>query len=483
MNTERISRNALPVGTVLNDVYTLEAELGHGGVGIVYRAMHKELGPVAIKEYLPTELVVREGQSVHPVTSDSQGFFEEGLERFLQEAKQLIRFRMHPSIVSCRDFFRANGTAYLVMDLEEGMSLSELLYTREAKGQPFDEADLLTVMVSLLEGLEMVHKAGVLHRDIKPANIFIRREDSTPVLIDFGAAKQEFAQHTKSMAPFSPGYAAIEQTAAGRLGTWTDIYGIGAVMWRIVAGGNKPYEPANPIRVEQRAHAKFRGEADPMPSAQTLGKGRFSPHILATIDQCLELQETDRVQGCKELLQQLQGTSKPTAQAVGTPRKEEQPAEQQPVSHKSPQDYTEKGQELRAIEWYIKVMKLNYRTVFKGRARRKEYWSFVLFDLLGLLSLAIFSRFIMWLELYVFDHYYAYFSTSFSILVVLHILVHMVPSIAVTVRRLHDIGRSGGYFFLYLIPYLGGIPVFIMTLLDSKPGENEYGPNPKDDRA
>ena len=302
---KRSSRNALPFGTVLNRVYTVEAELGHGGVGIVYRARHRELGPVAIKEYLPTELVVREGQSVHPVNTDSQGLFEEGMDRFLQEAKQLIRFRMHPSIVSCRDFFRTNGTAYLVMDLEEGMSLSELLHAREAEGCPFDEEDLRTVMVPLLEGLDLVHAAGVLHRDVKPANILIRREDDRPVLIDFGAAKQEFALHSKSIAPFSPGYAAIEQVAEGRLGRWTDMYGIGAVMWRMVAGGNKPFDPPHPVRAEKRAHSKFRGKLDPMPSAQALGKGRFSQRVLAAIDQCLELREADRVRGCRELLQRL----------------------------------------------------------------------------------------------------------------------------------------------------------------------------------
>ena len=336
MKAERLSRNALPFGTVLNGVYTVEAELGHGGVGIVYRARHRELGPVAIKEYLPTELVVREGRSVHPVNTDSQGFFEEGLDRFLDEAKQLIRFRTHPSIVSCRDFFRANGTAYLVMDLEEGMSLSELLQAREAEGRPFDETDLLTVMVPLLEGLDLVHAAGVLHRDIKPANILIRREDDRPVLIDFGAAKQEFAQHSKSLAPFSPGYAAIEQVAEGRLGAWTDMYGIGAVMWRMVAGGNRPYEPLHPVRVERRAHAKFRGEPDPMPSAQTLGKGRFPQHILAAIDQCLELRETDRVQGCKELLQRLREAKKPAPGIAEIPVKARQTAERQPISHTAP---------------------------------------------------------------------------------------------------------------------------------------------------
>lgn len=296
------SFHALPSGTVLNGVYTVEAELGQGGYGIVYRARHRDLGWVAIKEYLPAELAVREGRSVHPRSTHSRKFFEEGMERFLEEAKQLIKFRAHPSIVSCRDFFRVNGTAYLVMDFEEGLPLSKLLEARESEGRPFEETDLLSVMVPLLEGLAQVHEAGVLHRDVKPSNILIRRGDERPVLIDFGAAKREFARHSKSLAPYTPGYAAIEQVSEGRLGGWTDMYGIGAVMWRMVAGGNRPYEPPQPVRVERRVNARFRGEPDPLPSARELGKGRFSERVLGAIDRCLELKETDRVQGCKELL-------------------------------------------------------------------------------------------------------------------------------------------------------------------------------------
>ena len=391
MKTERSSRNALPFGTVLNGVYTVEAELGHGGVGIVYRAKHRELGPVAIKEYLPTELVVREGQSVHPVNTDSRGFFEEGLDRFLDEAKQLIRFRTHPSIVSCRDFFRANGTAYLVMDLEEGMSLSELLTARETEGRPFDETDLLTVMVPLLEGLDLVHAAGVLHRDIKPANILIRREDNHPVLIDFGAAKQEFALHSKSLAPFSPGYAAIEQVAEGRLGAWTDMYGIGAVMWRMVAGGNRPYEPLHPVRVERRTHAKFRGEPDPMPSAQTLGKGQFPQHILAAIDQCLELREADRVQGCKELVQRLREVRKPIPGIVAeATTKEVQPAERQPISHTAPNSKERHKKAIpakRRPSGNRKVARVVQKPPGKRRIRRGLFVTALFISLIAIISL------------------------------------------------------------------------------------------------
>ena len=323
MNKNGHSRNALPLGTVLNDVYTVESELGHGGFGIVYRARHQDLGPVAIKEYLPVELGLRDGRSVHPVSADTREFFEAGMGRFLQEAQQLVKFRTHPGIVSCRDFFRANGTAYLVMDLEEALPLSELLRARETEGRPLTEKDLLKVVVPLLRGLASLHATGVLHRDIKPSNVLIRREDEQPVLIDFGAAKQEVAKSTKSLAPYSPGYAAIEQVADGNLGTWTDLYSVGALMWRMVAGGNRPFEPPNPVRVEKRMNAKFlRGDADPMPAARALGNGRFSDLVLDAIDRCLELRESDRMKECQELLSHLQGNGKTHSTEIGTERQQ-----------------------------------------------------------------------------------------------------------------------------------------------------------------
>ena len=303
-------RDALPVGTVLRE-FTIQAVLGHGGFGIVYRAGHNELDlTVAIKEYLPVELAVREGTTVQPRSGTERKDFEEGLRRFRDEAQALIDFDSHPSIVSCREFFRAHGTAYLVMGYEEGQSLAEVLASREAEGRPFAAADLLGVMQPVLEGLERVHAAGVLHRDIKPSNILIRRRDGRPVLIDFGAAKQATARFSKSQAPYTEGYAALEQVAdAGKLGPWTDMYGVGAVMWRMVAGGKRPWEPPHPVRVEQRSHAVVGGTEDPMPSARELGKGRFPSQMLEVIDRCLRLRETERMQGSRELLEVLREVS------------------------------------------------------------------------------------------------------------------------------------------------------------------------------
>ena len=316
-STDPERRDALPVGTVLRE-FTIQAVIGHGGFGIVYRAEHNELDlTVAIKEYLPVELAVREGATVQPRSGTDRKDFEDGLRRFRDEAQALIDFDSHPSIVSCREFFRANGTAYLVMAYEEGQSLAELLSIREAEGRPFTESELLAVMTPVLEGLERVHAAGVLHRDIKPSNILIRGSDGRPVLIDFGAAKQAATKYTKSQAPYTEGYAALEQVAdTGKLGSWTDMYGVGAVMWRMVAGGNRPWEPPHPVRVELRSHAVVDDLEDPMPPARDLGRGRFAPQVLEAIDRCLRLRGTERIQGSRELLEALRARGDQSASAV-----------------------------------------------------------------------------------------------------------------------------------------------------------------------
>ena len=296
---------ALPQGTVLRG-YLLRKVLGQGGFGIVYQAQHLELGNlVAIKEYLPVDLAIRKKQFVQPRSAACIKQYEDGLRRFRNEGKALVEFQDHPNIVSCRDFFRCNGTAYLVMEFEDGRPLSQVLWEHEDEGHAFDEEDLLNVAIPLLEGLGRIHEAGVVHRDIKPANVLIRKKDRQPVLIDFGAAKQDLVVgQDKSMAPRTPGYAAWEQVVAdGGLGPWTDIYGLGVLLWRIVAGGvPRANRHKAPVPVESRMDALLRGTPEPMPSAAEVGKGRFHAGVLAAIDGCLKLRHNERVQNCPELL-------------------------------------------------------------------------------------------------------------------------------------------------------------------------------------
>ena len=316
-------RDALPQGCVLRD-YTIEEVLGHGGFGIVYKARHNELDHVvAIKEYLPSELAVREGTTIRAKSAECETHFADGLRRFREEAKALIEFQQHPSIVDCREFFRANGTAYLVMEYVEGLPLSEALRQREAAGKPFSESDLLAIGLPLARGLAHIHRAGVIHRDIKPANILVRKSDQQPVLIDFGAAKQAVAEHSRSLAPYTEGYAALEQVADGQLGPWTDLYGFGAVLWRMVAGGNPPWHPPNPVKAETRANARVREADDPLPTAKELGAGRFAEQVLETIDGCLQLRDTERIRESYRVVELLEGTSEERRQtATAEPRAE-----------------------------------------------------------------------------------------------------------------------------------------------------------------
>ena len=285
---------ALPPGHAVGQ-YRIERILGYGGFGIVYQAVHADLGQtVAIKEFLPQEIATRDGATVRPLSEREAVTYADMRERFLAEAKQLAGFR-HPNIVGCHDYLEANGTAYLVMDYEDGLPLSELLRRRQEQNNPLTEAEIKRLVLPLLDGLATVHAHGILHRDIKPSNIFVRRRTEAPVLIDFGSAKQGFADRTKSAAPYTEGYAAMEQIeGSGALGPWTDIYAVGAVMWRIIANENPP-------KAENRAFAALRGQPDPLLPAVAASTGAYSKSFLAAIDRCLDMRESRRHQTAKEL--------------------------------------------------------------------------------------------------------------------------------------------------------------------------------------
>jgi tRNA A-37 threonylcarbamoyl transferase component Bud32 len=291
-------RNALPQGYQL-DEYVIDRVLGSGGFGITYLAHEKTLNRnVAIKEFLPRDLAVRgeDGSTIHPVSSSDEEDFIYGLERFREEARTLVNFR-HPNIIPVHRLMEANGTAYLVMEYEDGDSLQQIL---EREGT-LDEERLKGVLLPILNGLEQVHDAGFLHRDIKPDNIYIR-SDGSPVLIDFGAARQALGAKSRSMtAVVTVGYAPMEQySVRGKHSTATDIYALGATAYRAVAGKRPP-------------DAVERIEDDPCVPAAEVGKGRYSEAFLAAIDWALRMDASARPQSIAEWRAALIGeTSVPT---------------------------------------------------------------------------------------------------------------------------------------------------------------------------
>ncbi|MBF0584001.1 MAG: SUMF1/EgtB/PvdO family nonheme iron enzyme [Magnetococcales bacterium] len=280
-------RSALPVGHRLHE-YRIERILGAGGFGMTYLAVDENLGQrVAIKEYFPNDLAVREGVSVHPKSSSDKDLFLWGLEHFLQEAQALARFH-HASIVRILRFFNYNNTAYEVMEYEDGDSLKNILSHRKTL---LDEEALKSILFPLLSGLVEVHGAGLIHRDIAPDNIYIRYKDETPVLLDFGAARQAVGGKSRSLSVVvKDGYAPPEQYEThGNQGPWTDIYALGAVIYRAISGEVPPQSTA-------RISALARGKADPLRPAQDVGRGRYSASFLRAVDHALERIETDRPQ-------------------------------------------------------------------------------------------------------------------------------------------------------------------------------------------
>ena len=269
--------NALPVGYALHE-YRIEKVLGVGGFGLTYLALDSNLNlKVAVKEYLPGDIAARgPDQSIGPRSPETAETFGWGKRRFMDESRTVASFR-HPNIVRVMRFFEANGTAYMVMEFVEGAALGEWVKAR----RPLGEAQILPLVIPLLDGLEVVHKAGFLHRDIKPGNIYVR-DDGTPVLLDFGSARQKSTELTSVV---SPGYAPFEQYhTQGKQGPWSDVYAFGGVLYWMAIGSQPPEAPAR-IRTDHMAPAVHAGD-----------KTRFRPEFLAAIDWALHPHEDQRPQ-------------------------------------------------------------------------------------------------------------------------------------------------------------------------------------------
>ena len=273
-------RGTLPAGTRLRN-YELISILGHGGFGITYYARDTTLGrEVAVKEYLPTSLALREnGTTVVPRSTQLAEDFIWGRERFLEEARILATLEGVPSIVRVYDFLEANGTAYMVMGLARGETLEQRL----KRDKQLPAAIIERLFERLLGGLEEVHKAGFLHRDVKPANIILDPKDN-PTLIDFGASRAAMADRTAALtAIFTPRYAAAEQLTSDKQGPWTDIYSLSATLYHAITGRPPPSS------LERALNDTY----EPLTGLSLAG---FSASTLQRIDAGLALRSKDRPQ-------------------------------------------------------------------------------------------------------------------------------------------------------------------------------------------
>ena len=290
----------LPPGFKLGD-YRIERQLSHGGFSIVYLAYDANEMPVAIKEYLPNSLALRSAGKFEPqISAEHQASFNHGLKCFFEEGRAIARLD-HPYLVKVTDFFRANGTVYLAMRYERGRTLHEHIHKTEGR---LPETFLRDLFGRLLDALDEVHGNGLLHLDIKPGNIYLRA-DGSPVLLDFGAARQALqgeGEYLKGM--YTPGYAAPEQyRGRAELGPWTDIYAIGACLYACLSGHAPP--PADQ-----------RSEEDNYDSAIKRFGGSYATNFLVLIDQCLQLDRQRRPAAANALQQNLLDGTLPAGSEV-----------------------------------------------------------------------------------------------------------------------------------------------------------------------
>lgn len=274
--------------------YSIERLLGAGGFGMTYKGFDRNLGcAVAIKEYFPSMYSIRDydSKNIRPKSESYIRSYQFGLQRFLDEARVLAKFKNN-NIVRVSRFLESNNTAYIIMDYEEGMSLQHFLDS----ARKLSEKELCQIAIPVMRALTTVHKSQYLHRDLKPANIYLRKSGS-PVLLDFGSARQSLADTSLPMTRVvSEGYAPFEQyNKHDKQGVWTDLYGLGATLYHCISG-------KKPIDALDRLASRKSNVSDPLIPAIHIGKGFYATEILEAIDRMLSLNMDDRPSSVEQIL-------------------------------------------------------------------------------------------------------------------------------------------------------------------------------------
>lgn len=284
-------------GTVLAGRYIIGESIGAGGFGIVYKAWDTKLETVlAIKEFYVSRLVTRaEGEKSVIISRKSIEEYGYRKDRFLAEARTMAKFGSHRSIPNVFEFFEENGTAYIVMELLNGVPLNEYM---KQKGGKIDIQFAIMIANEVGNALQSLHSHKIIHRDVAPDNIYICSGKEIKIkLMDLGAAK--LADSTDNVVDIilKPGYSPPEQYESGKnIGPWTDIYALGATLYAMITGV-KPAESTNRKIVEE---VEFPSVLNP----------EISENLNNSIMKAMALENPMRFRSIPEFLQAINGDRK-----------------------------------------------------------------------------------------------------------------------------------------------------------------------------
>ena len=311
--------------------YSIIRTLGRGGFGITYLALDTQRNrPVVLKEFFPANAAFRSTSQIEVslLSTEKRDEFAEGLRRFQREAMTLSEFK-HPNITEVTAMFKANGTAYFVMEYIDGHSLQMAL---EEQGRAFSEAEIQQQLIPVLNGIKAVHDKGMLHLDIKPDNILTTKYGQ-PMLIDFGGARfatSQASQDNTSMAA-TKGYAPPEQyTLSQKQTPATDIYAFGMTLYSLMTGLTTLPDS------KDRQPSLYEDQPDPLKPIRSIAKG-YSEALYQTVEACTQIKKSARPQSVADVQALLADLSKPDkgeSQITEFPQAEKAEFEEKPMSRK-----------------------------------------------------------------------------------------------------------------------------------------------------
>ena len=233
-------------GTVLLGRYIIGQAIGSGGFGIIYKAWDTKFETiVARKEYFPKRLVTRApGTADIIVSQKGREEYNYRKSRFLAEARTMAKFGNHKSIPNVFEVFDANGSAYIVMELLEGMALNSYIHQCPDKRVDMDFA--ISIINEIGKALISLHEQGIIHRDVAPDNIYICSSETIKIkLLDLGSARLADSTDDVIDIILKPGYSPVEQyDKLQNIGPYTDVYALGATLYYMLTGV-KPDESTN----------------------------------------------------------------------------------------------------------------------------------------------------------------------------------------------------------------------------------------------